>query len=373
MTTAEHQDRLTKIFVILLAIGISIMFFQMIRPFLSALLLAAIFSGMAFPVYRWFLKRFKERRAAASLATIAVVILVAIIPLSAFLGIVAAQAVEVTQSVAPWVEEQLRQPNELDLLMQRLPFYQQLEPYQDQIIAKVGEFASRIGNFLVNSVAAATRGTAWFMLSLFVVLYSMFFFLSGGRELLRKILYYMPLDSKRENLMVGKFVSVARATIKGTFVIGIVQGTLAGLGFYVAGIGSAAFWGTVMAVLSIIPGVGTAFIWVPGVVYLAVTGRFVAAGLLAVWCAVVVGTVDNILRPILVGRDTKLPDLLVLLSTLGGLILFGAVGFIIGPIVAALFVTVWEIYGEAFRDYLPEVSLPGDTGELPVPPPPQPT
>jgi predicted PurR-regulated permease PerM len=367
MTTAENQDRLTKIFVILLAIGMSLLFLQMIRPFLSALFLAAIFSGMAHPVYRWFFNRFKGRRAAASVATIVVVILVAVIPLTGFLGIVAAQAVEVTQSVAPWVETQLRQPNELDLMLRRLPFYQSLEPYQDQIIAKVGEFAARIGSFLVNSVAAATRGTAWFMLSLFVILYSMFFFLSGGRELLRKILYYMPLDSKRENLMVGKFVSVARATIKGTFVIGIVQGTLAGAGFWVAGIGSAAFWGTVMAVLSIIPGVGTAFIWIPGVIYLAVTGHFLAAILLAAWCIVVVGTVDNVLRPILVGRDTKMPDLLVLLSTLGGLILFGAVGFIIGPIIAALFVTVWEIYGEAFEDYLPEVRLPGETAEIQVP------
>lgn len=367
MTHDETQDRLTKIFVVLLAIGMSILFFQMVRPFLAALFLAAIFSGMSHPVYRWFLKRFKDRRAAASIATIFTVILVAVIPLSAFLGIVAAQAVEVTQSVAPWVETQLRQPDELDLLLQRLPFYENLQPYQDQIIAKVGEFASRIGTFLVNSVAAATRGTAWFMLSLFVVLYAMFFFLSGGRDLLRKILYYMPLDSKRENLMVSKFVSVARATIKGTFVIGIVQGTLAGLGFYVAGIGSAAFWGTVMAVLSIIPGVGTALIWIPGVIFLAVTGHFTAAVLLAAYCAVVVGTVDNILRPILVGRDTKMPDLLVLLSTLGGFILFGAVGFIIGPIVAALFVTVWEIYGEAFKEYLPEVRLPGETAEMRAP------
>ncbi len=328
MTHDETQDRLTKIFVVLLAIGMSILFFQMVRPFLAALFLAAIFSGMSHPVYRWFLKRFKDRRAAASIATIFTVILVA---------------------------------------LQRLPFYENLQPYQDQIIAKVGEFASRIGTFLVNSVAAATRGTAWFMLSLFVVLYAMFFFLSGGRDLLRKILYYMPLDSKRENLMVSKFVSVARATIKGTFVIGIVQGTLAGLGFYVAGIGSAAFWGTVMAVLSIIPGVGTALIWIPGVIFLAVTGHFTAAVLLAAYCAVVVGTVDNILRPILVGRDTKMPDLLVLLSTLGGLILFGAVGFIIGPIVAALFVTVWEIYGEAFKEYLPEVRLPGETAEMRAP------
>jgi predicted PurR-regulated permease PerM len=121
-----------------------------------------------------------------------------------------------------------------------------------------------------------------------------------------------------------------------------------------------------MAVLSIIPGVGTALIWIPGCIFLAVTGHFWAAILLAAWCAVVVGTVDNVLRPILVGRDTKMPDLLVFLGTLGGLLLFGAVGFIIGPIIAALFLTVWDIYGEAFKDYLPEVHLDGDTREMSI-------
>ena len=366
MNQAEARDRMTKIFLVLLAIGISIMFFEMIRPFLAALFLAAIFSGMSYPIHRRFVKLFKGKRAAASLATIIVVIIVAVIPLSAFLGIVVSQALDVSRSVAPWVEQQVSQQDQLDLLLQRVPFYDRMGPYQDQIIAKVGQFAAGIGTFLVNSFAAASRGTAWFMLSLFVVFYAMFFFLGNGRDILRKVMYYMPLDSKSENLMIGKFVSVARATIKGTLVIGVVQGALAGAGFYVAGIGGAAFWGTVMAVLSIIPGVGTALIWIPGCIFLAVTGHFLAAILLAVWCAVVVGTVDNVLRPILVGRDTKMPDLLVFLGTLGGLLLFGAVGFIIGPIIAALFLTVWDIYGEAFKDYLPEVHLDGDTGEMSI-------
>ncbi len=155
--------------------------------------------------------------------------------------------------------------------------------------------------------------------------------------------------------MVDKFVSVTRATVKGTLVIGIVQGGLAGLAFAVVGIKGAAFWGTVMAVLSIIPGVGTALIWIPAVIYLLAIGR-VGAGIgLTIWCAAIVGTADNVLRPWLIGKDTKMSDLLILLGTLGGLVLFGAVGIIIGPIVAALFVTVWDIYGTAFKDILPEV------------------
>ncbi len=155
--------------------------------------------------------------------------------------------------------------------------------------------------------------------------------------------------------MVDRFVSVTRATLKGTLVIGVIQGGLAGLSFWLAGINGPAFWTTVMAVLSIIPGIGAALVWIPAVVFLAVTGKVAAAIGVTVWCGIVVGTVDNVLRPRLVGRDAKLSDLMILLSTLGGIVLFGAIGFIIGPIVAALFVTVWDLYGVAFAPWLPKV------------------
>jgi predicted PurR-regulated permease PerM len=185
------------------------------------------------------------------------------------------------------------------------------------------------------------------------MLYAMFFFLMDGPRILDKFLYYMPLSPADEERMVEKFLSVSRATIKGTLIIGIVQGGLAGIAFWVVGIDGAVFWGTIMAILSIIPGVGTALVWIPAVIYLVAKGHMGSAIGLFVWCAAVVGTVDNVLRPWLVGKDTKMPDLLILLGTLGGLIVFGAPGIIIGPIIAALFVTIWDIYGTAFKDVLP--------------------
>ncbi len=223
---------------------------------------------------------------------------------------------------------------------------------------KAAEFAGRVGTFLVTSVAAASRGTAVFFFQLFVMLYAMFFFLVHGKEYLAKVLYYVPLASEAENRLVAKFVSVARATIKGTLVIGVVQGGLAGIAFWIVGIKGWAFWSVVMMILSIIPGIGTALVWVPAGIYLLALGHTGAAIGLGAWCAVIVGMVDNVMRPRLVGRDTQMSDLLVLLSTLGGLMLFGAAGIIIGPIVAALWVTVWEIYGEMFTEYLPLVEMP---------------
>mgnify|MGYP001824280462 CR=1 FL=1 len=345
---------------ILLVVGITLLFLAMIRSFLVPLLLAGVFSGLCYSLHRGLTAKLGGRPRFAAIVTLVVVLFVVIVPVSLFLGIVVSQALRVSETVGPWIDAQLRSPDALDLLLARIPQLEWLRPYQDQLVAKAGELAGVVGGFLVGSVASATRGTASFLLDLFVMLYAMFFFLVSGSSLLARMLYYLPLPPSDEARMIDKFVSVTRATLKGSLVIGIVQGTLAGLGFYVAGIPSAAFWGTVMAVLSIIPAVGSGLVWVPAVIYLFATGDSVTAIVLALWCAAVVGTVDNFMRPWLIGKDTKMPDLLVLLGTLGGLILFGAVGFIIGPIVAALFVTAWDIYGRVFRSYLPgEVAAPG--------------
>jgi predicted PurR-regulated permease PerM len=149
--------------------------------------------------------------------------------------------------------------------------------------------------------------------------------------------------------IVEKGISITRATLKGTVVVGVLQGTLAGAAFAIVGIEAPVFWGAVMALASVVPLLGTAIIWVPAVVYLLFQGD-VAAGLgLLVWCATVVGGVDNIVRPRLVGSDTQMPDVLILLSTLGGIAMFGATGVVLGPVVAGLFLTSWHIFAATFR------------------------
>ena len=352
--SGSDQDRFRRGFLLLLVIAISAIFFVMIRQFLMSLFMAAIFSGLAFPLYKQILKGVK-RPAFASALTVLVLLLVIVGPLSTLLGIVTNQALEVSQVVGPWVQEQLQNPDDLpSLLPEWVPFIDKLEPYKAEIIQRLGEGAGKLGSFLFKSLRAATRGTVAFFFYLFILLYAMFFFLKDGRGLLDKILFYTPLPLEDKERMLDRFVSVTRATLKGTILIGLLQGTLAGIAFAVAGIKGAAFWGTIMAVLSIIPGIGSALVWVPAVIYLLVKGSVVAGIALAIWCGAVVGSVDNVLRPRLVGQDTKMPDLLILVSTLGGIFFFGAVGFIIGPIVAALFITVWDIYGSAFREVLDE-------------------
>lgn len=356
---SSDSEKFRRAFVLLLALGISAIFFAMIRSFLIALLLAAIFSALVYPLYRRLLRLFRERASLASAATILLVLLLVVGPLTGFLGLVASQAYQVSQKVKPWIQEQIAQEQDeglLEALQDRIPqlgpLVEKIEPYRSDILTKLGELAGAAGSFLFDRLSAATKGTVTFFLNLFIMLYAMFFFLIDGRGILDRMVYVLPLPAADKERMLDRFVSVSRATLKGTVVIGIIQGTLAGLAFVVVGIDGALFWGTIMALLSIIPAVGSALIWVPAVVYLLLAGKIAAGVGLAVWCAVVVGTADNFLRPRLVGSDAQLPDLLILLGTLGGLAIFGVVGFILGPVIAALFLTVWDIYGTTFKEAL---------------------
>jgi len=348
-----NRDSVNKSVLLLLAIFISAVFLSMIRSFLMAIFLAGIFSALARPLYKRFENWYGGRRAPASLSTLLLIVIVVILPLGALMGIVTAQAIKVGQTVTPWVQEQIARPGEFHELLSSLPFYDKLAPYGDTIWQKAGELIGTISHFLISNLSTATMGAVNILFMAFAMLYTMFFFLMDGDKLLNKILYYLPLQDQDEQRMLNKFTSVTRATLKGTAIIGVLQGSLAGIAFWVVGIPSAVFWGTIMAVLSIIPGIGTALVWGPAVIILAAGGNYLKAGGLGLFCAVVVGSIDNLLRPILVGKDTQMHELMIFFGTLGGIFMFGIMGMIIGPIVAALFVTIWEIYGVAFKDMLP--------------------
>jgi len=345
-------------FVLILVLGITALFLAVTWPFLKALLLGAMLAGLCSPLYRWFVRLFRGRRSLASGVTLAILVLLIVGPLSAFLGMVVQQAIGVSEHAIPWIQEQFGSAASLDIhdwLAKRLPIASDFIPSQEQFVTGIGTSVKAAGGYLVSSASALTAGTAGFFLDFFVMLYAMFFFLKDGRQILEKVFYYMPLSHEDEVRMLHRFSSVTKATIKGTLLIGLIQGGLAGIAFYFAGIDGFAFWGTIMVILSIVPGIGAALVWIPAVIYLYVIGSPVAATLLAIWCAAVVGTVDNVLRPTLVGKDAEMPDLLILLGTLGGLFLFGPIGFIVGPIVCGLFLTAWDIYGTAFKDILPPV------------------
>lgn len=342
-------------------------FLWLLRSFLMTILLAATFSGLVYPLYARLSAALGGRRHAASGLTLLIVVIVVILPLIGILGVVLNQAMRVTGSIAPVVERFLSEPTFLDQQLERIPGIEFIEPYRNDIVTRAGDVVNALGGFLIGSLSNTTRGTVNFIFQFFILLYTMFFLLVDGPAMLRRMLSYLPVTQDDGQRMKDRFVSVTRATIKGTIVIGIIQGTLSGIAFWVVGIPDVVFWTVVMIVLSILPLIGGALVWVPAAIILAATGHVMQAVLLVLFCSVIVGSVDNVLRPRLVGRDTKMHDLMILFSTLGGLIVFGPVGFILGPVLAGLFVTSWEIFGLAYRDVIHPVTDP-DTEEIPVAP-----
>lgn len=352
-----RDDRVNKFVIVLLVVFISAVFLAMIRSFLMAIFLAGIFSALARPFYNWLEGALKGRRSVASVLTLLLIIFLVLLPLAMLTGVVTSQAIKVSQSATPWVKAQISQPGAFSDFLAGIPYYDKIAPHSELILRKAGEMVGSISQFLINNLSSAAMGAVKFLFMLFTFLYTMYFFLMDGEKLLEKILHYLPLQDHDEQQMLEKFTSVTRATLKGTAVIGILQGGLAGMAFWVVGVPSAAFWGAIMVVLSIIPSVGTVIIWLPAAVILGFGGAIGKGVGLFVFCAVVVGSVDNLLRPVLVGKDTQMHELMIFFGTLGGIFIFGVVGVIIGPIIAALFVTIWEIYGQAFQNILPDTGV----------------
>ncbi len=224
-------------------------------------------------------------------------------------------------------------------------------------VADLGLIQSKLVAALGRSTQALTtraftigQNTLEFVIDLFVMLYLLFFLLRDGQSLADQAARALPLEPEHTRRLLDQFATVVRATVKGNVVVALVQGTLGGLAFWFLGINGPLLWGALMALLSLLPAVGAALVWGPVALYLLTTGSIWSAVGLTVWGVLVIGLVDNVLRPILVGKETRMPDYLVLIATLGGLSAFGLNGFVLGPVIAALFIACWDIFTEARQD-----------------------
>jgi len=348
-------EKASKAVLLLFVLGISAIFLSMMHQFLMTIFMAALFSALTTPLYKRFLVLLGGRTTAASLLTILILVCLVLLPLAALIGVVVTQAIHVSQSVTPWVQKFIDQPTIISDYLHKAPYYQELLPHRDMILQKLGGLVGNTSTLLIDSLSSITKVTVNATIMSLIMLYTMFYFLVDGKKLLEKILYYIPLENKDEQHLLQRFTSVARATIKGTLIIGMIQGALCGVGFALAGIPSPVFWGCLMAVLSIIPSVGTAIVWGPALIILILSKDITGAVIVGIFCGLIAGNADNLIRPRLVGKDTEMHDLFILFSTFGGIAMFGIIGIIIGPIIAALFVSIWEIYGESFQDFLPAV------------------
>jgi len=335
---------------LVLVLVVTLLFGWVIAPFFGAVLWALVTTIMFAPVFRAILGRMPQRRNGAALLTLLLIIAIVILPAA----IVAIGLVQEATTIYGKI-----QSGEINFAAIFSQFQAALPEWARGWMRRFGvinfEAAQRmLSDGLSNSFRsvagqALTIGQGAFSLfiGLGVMLYLSFFLLRDGRQLTKTVAEAVPLRREHRHALAENFITVTRATIKGSIVVAIVQGALGGLLFSALGIQGALLWGVIMGFLSLIPAIGTGLVWVPVAIYLLVTGALVK-GLILIACGIlVIGMVDNVLRPILVGRDTRLPDYLVLITTLGGMEVFGFNGFVIGPVVAALFIATWNILTKA--------------------------
>lgn len=341
----------TYFFILALA-AISVLAFLLFKPFLTAILMAAVLAVVFRKPYKFFFKIFGGKKSAASALTCVLVLLVIILPVSMVLGLMANEANNAYKKIL--TEENFYQKHIMASLdyAKKLPFMQivDLEKMLSQEeLAKSLKDASQ--GFLI-FIQKAYQNAAGFIIWVFVMFFTLYYLLIEGKNIAKKVAFISPLRDTHEKELLGKFISMSRATLKGTIIIGIIQGTIGGVTFALTGVPSPVIWGVIMIILSIIPAIGSGLVWFPvGVIMFFMGNIWQGITILAVGLGII-SVIDNFLRPKLVGRDTRMHPLLVFFATLGGMIAFGLIGFIIGPIIMALFLTLWEIYAVEFKRQL---------------------
>lgn len=340
------RDLENKVLVFLVAAA-TLIFAWILWPFFGAILWAIVLGILFAPLYRRILGSMPQWHNLAAVTTLLIIVVLVILPLSLVVNLLLHEATSVYESVRAgelsfgldfkWVPDIL--PTWAVNLLQRLGI-----PNGAALRDKLTGFILQSGDFFASQALNLGQMTVNLVVSFFVMLYLLFFMLRDGRELSERIEIAMPLRTDHRQALLDRFTVAVRAIVKGSIVVALVQGALGGLVFWLLDIRAPVLWGAVMAVFSLLPVMGTSLIWGPVAVYLLVTGQFWQGLVLITFGVLIIGLVDNVLRPILIGQDTQIPDYIVLVSTLGGLAMFGANGFVIGPVIAAIFLSLWSVF-----------------------------
>ncbi len=334
-----------KTFVFLL-VAVSLAFAWILLPFYSAVLWAVILALVFSPVERWFNNRLPNQPNLATFLTLLSIVGIVLVPVAFTGASIVSEATTLYENIQ---SGDIKLGSFLQRFLDALPTWAtnflahfgvtDVADMQARIISLLAEGSQ----FFATQAVLVGQGTANVLLGTSIMLYLLYFFLRDGGKLSQKIIHAVPLADEYKDALFHKIAVVVRAMVKGTILVAIVQGFLGGLIFWALGIHAPVLWGVVMAFLSLLPAVGASIVWFPVAVYLLATGAFGKGLILMAFGAGVIGLVDNLLRPYLVGKDTALPDYIVLISTLGGIALLGLNGLVVGPLIAALFIAVWDI------------------------------
>ncbi len=338
-------------FFFLVLVVISAVTFLIFQPFLTAIMLAAVLAIIFRGPFNFFLRRFRNRVGLSALFTSILAVLVFIIPIFLALGLVTNEILNIYHNnfesgkISVLTNDIISNVNDSSLA-QSLGI--------TELITKesLTTYLQNIGQSSISVLQGAYQGVVNFILISFVVFFTLYYLLINGQKVTEKIMKLSPLKNEHEQLLVDKFISISRATIKGTLVVAFVQGFIGGLTFAIAGIPSSILWGVIMMIFSVVPIIGASIIWFPASIILLLTGSIWEGFFVLIVGLFIISLIDNFLRPELVGKDTQMHPLMVFFATLGGVGVFGFLGFILGPVVVALFLSLWDIYAVEFKRQL---------------------
>lgn len=346
MTNRTHHFFFTVL------IGVMILTAFIFLPYFSALLVAMVLGVLLRPLHEWLRKYISPKEETSSIAALVsvVVILVAILTPLFFLGI------RISSEAQDMYENLTSEGNKPQLFMILNNSINELSVkfFGSEFIESVGEFditthlkgLLRWGFTNIDSLFSKAAG---FVLGAVVLLFALYFILRDGKSLKRQLVNLSPLPDRQDEQIFSKLNSAVHSVVWGSLAVGLIQGVLTGIGFAIFGVPSPALWGSVAVVAALVPGIGTALVLIPGVIYLFATGSAAMAIGLLIWGAIAVGLIDNFLGPLLINRGVKIHQFLILLSVLGGLSFFGPIGFIAGPLVLSLLFALLEIYKENLK------------------------
>lgn len=335
------------IFFILLAIITGVLAY-ILKPFFFAVFWAILIASVFSPLYKFINKKIVNPNLCSALTMIGIVICL-ILPVILLIDLLIMEVIDIYQSFNSHNSNWIGTLSEALKALSQKPLFAKLKIDQTFLITKSQEAFKILTQYVFNHITEFTQNTILVVIQFAVMLYSLFFFLRDGGKLATTIKENIPVDNKHLDHFIRQFLTTAKASLKLTFIIGSIQGFLGGLIFYITGIERALVWGVLMFGLSIVPAVGCSIIWISAGIIMLLLGNIWQGVTILVFGALVISSVDNLLRPVLLGHDTKMHSLLIFLSTLGGIAAFGLSGFILGPVIASLFLAAWQLFPEIYQ------------------------
>ncbi|KQC09375.1 MAG: hypothetical protein APR62_02600 [Smithella sp. SDB] len=337
------------IFFILLAFITGLLAF-ILKPFFFAIFWAILLASIFTPLYKFINRKIVNPNLCAGLTMIGIFICL-ILPVGLLVDLLIMELVDIYQSFNSLSSNWIGTLSEALKALSKKPIFASLNVDQDFLINKSQEAFKFLTDYVFKHISKFTQNTILVVIQVAVMLYSLFFFLRDGEGLIITLKENAPVDDKHIELFINKFLTTAKASLKFTFIIGGIQGFLGGLIFYITGIERALVWGVLMFALSVVPAIGCSLIWVPAGIIMLLLGNIWQGITILIFGSLFISSVDNLLRPVLLGRDTQMHSLLIFLSTLGGIAAMGFSGFILGPVIASLFLAAWKLFPEIYQKH----------------------